>query len=83
MPSLLILKGHNGTITFCGPACYNDKNSFCTCICRGSNHSQGYDRALQNSLNNISRLKKDNSGIELSLHSKRQKATLNQSTLIF
>ncbi|GAJ06659.1 unnamed protein product [marine sediment metagenome] len=83
MPTLLVLKGPMGIITFCGPACYNNKDKTCTCICKGSNHGSGYDQALQNSLTHISRFKKDDPDIHLSLHSKRQKAKLEQSTLIF
>jgi len=81
MASLLVLKGPMGIITFCGPECYNDKYSVCTCICKGSNHGQGYERALQNSLTHISRFKKDDPDIHLSLHSRRALAKLNQSKL--
>ena len=83
MPALLVIKAPRGILTKCGPHCYNAVFSECHCICQGSNHSQGYDRALHNSLNHISRLKKTIPEIQLSLHSKRQKAKLNQSQINF
>ncbi len=83
MPTLLIIKVPRGILTKCGPHCYNAVFDECHCICAGSNHSQGYKRALQNSLNNIARLKKTTPNIQLSLHSKRQKAKLEQTKIIF
>lgn len=83
MPTLLILRGPMGIITFCGPACYNNKDKTCTCICKGSNHGRGYDHALHSSLNYIARFKKDDPDINLSLHSKRALAKLNQKQIKF
>ncbi|MBA7608301.1 hypothetical protein ES703_15478 [subsurface metagenome] len=81
MSNLLVLKGPMGIITFCGPACYNNKYKTCTCICKGSNHGIGYKHALKNSLNHIARLKKDDPDIHLSLHSKRARAKLEQTKI--
>ncbi len=70
-PDLLIKYVGHGILTKCGPFCYNSLDEDCHCICKGSNHSQGYRRALQNSLTFIARLKKDDPSIFLSLHSKK------------
>ncbi len=77
-PALLIKRVPKGILTSCGPDCYNSIIKECYCICSGSNHGQGYDRALQNSFNNISRLKKADPDVQLSLHSKRKLSKLVQ-----
>lgn len=82
-PALLIIRGPRGILTSCGPDCYNSIHDECACICKGCNHRQGYEKSLQNSLNFIARLKKDNPEIQLSLHSKRKLAKLNQKQIIF
>jgi len=78
MATLLILKTSGHVISKCGPYCYNSIFEECHCICRGSNHGQGYARALQNSFNNISRLKKSEPDLQLSLHSKKKLSKLVQ-----
>ena len=83
MPTLLILKGPHGTIAKCGPSCYNSIFQECSCICRGSNHGQGYNTSIANSLNLISRFKKDYPDIQLSLHSRRALAKLKQTKIKF
>lgn len=81
-PDLLIKYVGHGILTKCGPACYNALDEDCHCICHGSNHSQGYDRALHNSFNHIARLKKDDPCIFLSLHSKKKLAKSLQLNIL-
>jgi len=81
-PALLIKRVPKGILTSCGPDCYNSVFGECHCICHGSNHSQGYDRALQNTFNIISRLKKEDPDIQLSLHSKRKLGKLVQLKIL-
>ena len=81
-PAVLIMRVPGGTLTNCGPDCYNSIFKKCHCICGGSNHAQGYERALQNSFNTIARLKKYDPKIELSLHSKRKLSKLVQLKIL-
>jgi len=81
-PNLLLKRVPKGILTSCGPECYNSLIIECHCICHGSNHAQGYDRALQNSFNNISRLKKSDPDVQLSLHSKRKLSKLVQLNIL-
>jgi len=82
MATLLILKRSGHIISKCGPYCYNAVFDECHCICRGSNHSQGYDRALLNTFNHISRLKISDSDIQLSLHSQKKLSKLIQLKIL-
>ena len=83
MPNLLIYNTHGRSPLSCDHDCYNSVSPNCNCICNGSNHGIGYEKALKNTLSIFSALFQYDNNYKLSLHSRRARAKLQQTKIIF
>ena len=48
MTALLIVYRGRDVVRMCDAACYDADHDRCTCVCSGTNHRAGYERALVN-----------------------------------
>jgi len=66
MPALIeVFNALGECVGRCDSKCYNAKASGCSCICGGTNHGVGLERAIENTRKNAATLEKTHAHIDI------------------